>query len=207
MTTRMIRNTAALVALLFGMLTLVVNPAAAQDATPSADQPVMVGDTELSWTGDWQLDPSSTVDEQATLNQVDPATGTLKLATYGEFADDSVDTAEDALDTFTTAFFEGAGVETVQETGSGELDNGAMWKMFSFDLQGLQLSLLITVNEASEGEFVVSTLTSNTDQFADSLSQAQEEIMLNGEPTFLEGVEASEITGGLEASPVATPAS
>lgn len=207
MTTRMIRNTAALVALLFGMLALVVNPAAAQDATPSADQPVMVGDTELSWTGDWQLDPSSTVDEQATLNQVDPATGTLKLATYGEFADDSVDTAEDALDTFTTAFFEGAGVETVQETGSGELDNGAMWKMFSFDLQGLQLSLLITVNEASEGEFVVSTLTSNTDQFADSLSQAQEEIMLNGEPTFLEGVEASEITGGLEASPVATPAS
>ena len=207
MTTRMIRNTAALVALLFGMLALVVNPAAAQDATPSADQPVVVGDTELSWTGDWQLDPSSTVDEQATLNQVDPATGTLKLATYGEFADDSVDTAEDALDTFTTAFFEGAGVETVQETGSGELDNGAMWKMFSFDLQGLQLSLLITVNEASEGEFVVSTLTSNTDQFADSLPQAQEEIMLNGEPTFLEGVEASEITGGLEASPVATPAS
>ena len=146
------------------------------------------------------------MDQQATLNQVDAGAGVLKLATYGEFADDTVDSADAALTAFTDAFFQGAGAEAVVEAGSGELDNGAVWKVFTFDLQGIKLSLLITVSEASGGEYVVSTLTGNTDQFADTISQAQAEIMLNGEPVFLDGVDAQQVTSNLGATPVASPA-
>ena len=208
MTTRMIRDTTALVALLFGMLALAISPTAAQDATPSpiAVQPVTVGDTEITWTGEWQLDPASSTDQQVTLIEVDPATGSLKLATYGEFADDSVDSAEAALQTFTESFFVGAGVDGVQQVGSGELEDGTVWSLFSFGLQGLELSMLITVNEVSDNEFVVSTLTANTDNFEETIAQAQEEIMLDGEPAFLAGIDNIAVTVGAGASPVASPA-
>ena len=205
MSTRMIRNTGALLALVLGLLAFVASPAAAQDSTPAADQPVVVGETEVTWTGDWQYDSASSMEQQATLNQVDPASGMLRLATYGEFADESVESPEDALETFSEAFFQGAGAEGVVEAGSGELDNGAVWKIYTFDLQGLQLSLLITVSETSGGEYVVSTLTGNTEGFAETITQAQGEIMLNGEPTFLEGVDAQQVTSNLSASPVASP--
>jgi hypothetical protein len=201
----MIRTTAAVVALVLGLLATMVGPAMAQDSTPPAQQAVTVGSTEVTWTGDWQYDEASSMDQQATLNQVDAGAGVLKLATYGEFADDTVDSADAALTAFTDAFFQGAGAEAVVEAGSGELDNGAVWKVFTFDLQGIKLSLLITVSEGSGGEYVVSTLTGNTDQFADTISQAQEEIMLNGEPVFLDGVDAQQVTSNLGATPVASP--
>jgi hypothetical protein len=192
-------------ALLLGILA-VAGPVAAQGSTPpAATPPIAVGQTEVGWTGDWQYDAGSSMEQQATLTQVDAGSGTIKLATYGEFEDKTVDNPGDALDTFATAFFDGAGAESVTEAGSGELDNGAVWKIYSFDLKGLQLTFLITVSQADNGAYVVSTLTGNTDQFPATVGQAQQEITLNGEPTFLEGVDAQQVTSGLNATPVASP--
>lgn len=205
MSIRMIRGTALVLALLAGMLAFVVNPAAAQDSTPTADQPVTVGETELTWTGDWQYDPASSMDEQATLTQVDVTTGSLMLATYGEFADDTVDDPQGALDAFTGSFFDSAGAQSVVMVDSGELDNGGVWELHTFDLQGLQLTMLITVSQADGGEYVVSTLTANTETFSESLTTAQTEISLNGEPTYFEGVDAEQVGTSLNAAPSASP--
>ncbi len=204
MITRIARTVAVMAALLLGLLA-VASPIAAQESTPAATGPITVGQTELGWSGDWQYDESSSMDQQATLTQVDAETGSIKLATYGEFNDDTVDTPSDALDTFATAFFEGAGAESVVEAGSGELENGAVWKIYTFDLQGLQLTFLATVTETADGAYVVTTLTGNTDQFSATIEQAQQEITLNGEPIYLDGVNAQEVTSGLNATPVATP--
>lgn len=204
---RTIRATAAVLALLAGMLAFTFNPAAAQESTPAADQPIMVGETEVSWSGDWQYDPGSSMDEQATLTQVDVTTGSLKLATYGEFADDTVSDPQEALDAFTTSFFEGAGAEASSDVSSGELDDGGIWELHTFDLEGLQLSMLISVSETDGGEYVVTTLTANSETFGDSLTVAQSDIMLNGEPTFFEGLDFEQISGAIPAaSPEATPA-
>lgn len=204
---RTIRATAAVLALLAGMLAFTFNPAAAQESTPAADQPIMVGETEVSWSGDWQYDPGSSMDEQATLTQVDVTTGSLKLATYGEFADDTVSDPQEALDAFTTSFFEGAGAEASSDVSSGELDDGGIWELHTFDLEGLQLSMLISVSETDGGEYVVTTLTANSETFGDSLTVAQSDIMLNGEPTFFEGLDFEQIAGATPAaSPEATPA-
>ena len=204
MITRIARTVAVMAALLLGLLAI-ASPAAAQDSTPAATGPVTVGETEVNWTGDWQYDAASSMEQQATLTQVDAATGSIKLATYGEFNDETVDDPSAALDTFATAFFEGAGAESVVEAGSGELENGAVWKIYTFDLQGLQLTFLATVSETADGAYVVTTLTGNTDQFLATIEQAQEEITLNGEPIYLDGVDAQQVTSGLNATPVATP--
>ena len=201
----MIRGTALVLALLAGMLAFAFNPAAAQESTPAADQPLTIGETEVTWTGDWQFDPASSMEEQATLTQVDVTTGSLMLATYGEFSDDTVGDPQEALDAFTGSFFEGAGAQSVVDVASGELDNGGVWQLHTFDLQGLQLSLLITVSQAEGGEYIVSTLTANTETFGESLTTAQTDISLNGEPTFLEGIDAEEIGTSLSASPAASP--
>lgn len=169
-------------------------PAATVEATeavpPTATggQPVVVGQTEVTWTGAWQLDEATTISEQLTLSQIDPATGSLLLASYGEFADTTVNTNEEALESFTTAFFESAGASNMTEVGTGTLDDGTLWKHYTFDLQGIPLSLLITVNQSSPNQFVVATLTGNTETFGTSLTQAQQEILLNGQPGFLAGI-------------------
>lgn len=204
MITRIARTVAVMAALLLGLLA-VASPIAAQESTPVTTQPIMVGQTELGWTGDWQFDPGSSMEQQATLTQVDAETSSIKLATYGEFEDESVESPSEALDTFATAFFDGAGAESVLEAGSGELDNGAVWKIYTFDLQGLQLTFLATVSETADGAYIVTTLTGNTDQFPATIEQAQQEITLNGEPIYLDGVDAQQVTSGLNATPVATP--
>jgi hypothetical protein len=202
--TRMTRTVAVMATLLLGLLAI-ASPVAAQESTPATTQPITVGQTEIGWTGDWQYDANSSMEQQATLTQVDAGSGSIKLATYGEFEDESVDNPGDALDTFATAFFDGAGAESVLEAGSGELENGAVWKIYTFDLQGLQLTFLATVSETADGAYVVTTLTGNTDQFPATIGQAQEEITLNGEPIYLDGVDAQQVTSGLNATPVATP--
>ena len=204
MTTRISRTDAVMAALLLGLMAI-ASPATAQESTPAVEQPVTVGQTEVGWSGDWQYDASSSMDQQATLTQVDASAGSIKLATYGEFQDETVDDPQAALETFANAFFDGAGAESVVEAGSGELDSGAVWKIYTFDLQGLQLTFLATVSQGEDGAYVVSTLTGNTDQFSATIEQAQAEITLNGEPTFLEGVDAQQVTSGLNATPVASP--
>ncbi len=204
MSTRITRTVAIMAALLLGLMA-VGGSVAAQDSTPAAEKPVTVGQTEVDWSGDWEYDPTSSMESQATLTQVDAENGSIKLATYGEFADDTVDDSSAALETFSSSFFEGAGAQSVTEAGSGTLENGAVWKIYTFDLQGLQLTFLATVSETADGAFVVTTLTGNTDQFPATIEQAQQEITLNGEPIYLAGVDAQEVTSGLNATPVATP--
>lgn len=204
MSTRITRTVAVMAALLLGLMA-VGGSVAAQDSTPAVEKPVTVGQTELDWTGDWQYDPNSSMESQATLTQADSTTGSIKLATYGEFTDDTVEDSSDALETFASSFFSGAGAQSVVEAGSGTLENGAVWKIYTFDLQGLQLTFLATVSETADGAFIVTTLTGNTDQFPATIEQAQQEITLNGEPIYLDGVDAQEVTSGLNATPVATP--
>ncbi|HYH10871.1 MAG TPA: hypothetical protein VD789_00855 [Thermomicrobiales bacterium] len=211
MTQRTIRNTAVLLALLAGMLTLFASPTAAQESTPAVEPPVTVGQTELSWTGDWQYDTVNSSPEQATLTQIDAETASIMLATYGEFAEapvgadgQPIEGSQAVLDTFTEGFVQGVGAEFVQETAAGELEDGTAWKRFDFELQGIQLTLLVTVAASEDGGHVVSMLIGLPDQFGESLASAQEEILLDGEPTFLEGIEPEDV-GAAPASPEATP--
>lgn len=205
---RSIRAIAVLFALLAGMLAAAAGPAAAQESTPTAEQPVLVGDTELTWTGDWQYDADNSTPEQANLSQFDTEAGFLTLVTYGEFAEapagidgQPIEGAQAVLDTFTEQFVQGVGAEFVQEAGSGELEDGTVWKLFDFELQSFQLTLLITVSQAEDGSYVVSTLIATADQFVDSLAAVQEEILLDGEPTFLEGIEPEDVGGEPQATP------
>lgn len=217
----MLRTTGAVLALLMVMLAVVVGPAVAQESTPAAQgspvavqQPVTIGDTEVSWSGNWQYDETGSVEaQQAALEQSGSETSAYRLATYSEVVDETVDGPDAFLDTFAQQYFESAGAQSVQEVGSGELENGAVWKVYNFQLEGVQLALLVTVNQNDNSEYVTSTLTANTDSFAESISAVQQEIMLDGEPTFLEGVQIEEVTANLgavaspQASPAATPPS
>ena len=72
-------------------------------AVRATQQTVTVGQTVVSWSGDWEYDPTSSMSEQVTLSQVDPVTQSIKLATYGEFADNTVSSPEQALDAFAPA--------------------------------------------------------------------------------------------------------
>jgi hypothetical protein len=209
----MIRALAAAVALLLGVLAI-ASPIAAQDSTPpaspGAQQPVTVGETEVTWTGDWKYDEASSMEgQQATLTQVDMSAGSIKLATYGEFEDEAIDSPEVAMEDFSGAFFESAGADSVVEVGAGELENGALWKLVSFNLQSIELAFVVTVSETADGEYVVSTLTATVPDMQQAIEQAQAEIMLNGEPIFLDGIDAAEITSALDAgaTPEATPSS
>lgn len=178
-----------------------------ETATASAQaQAITVGQTQITWTGAWEYDAASSMEQQATLTQVDPATGTIKLASYGEFQDASVGTPEQALDTFAEAFFDGAGAENVMPLNTGTLPDGTVWKTWTFDLQGLSLTILGTVSQNSAGAYVVSTLTGNSDAFAPTITQAQQEILLNGQPTFLAGVDPAAVTAQSRVPTTATAA-
>lgn len=204
MITRLSRTAAAMVALLLGLMAVAV-PVSAQDTTPTVTSPVTVGQTEVAWPDDWTYEEQGSGDSNVSLSQVDADSGSLKLASYGELEDSTVESPQDAIDKFATQYFESAGATGATEAGSGELENGAAWKIYTFDISGLHLTLLVTVSETSDGVYVVSTLTGNTDQFPATIEQAQEEITLNGEPTFLDGVDAQQVTSGLNATPVASP--
>ncbi len=170
---------------------------ASATATASAQASIIVGNTEVSWTGDWEYDPDSSMDRQATLTQVDAETGSIKLATYGEFMDSTVAGPSQALDVFADSFFTGAGATAITEAGSGDLEQGGVWKVYTFDLQGLKLTFLVTANQNSAGAFVVTTLTGNTERFASTIEQAQQEITLNGERAFFQGVDPVAVTASI----------
>jgi hypothetical protein len=59
----------------------------------------------------------------------------------------------------------------------------------------LQLTFLVAVSQSASGEYVVSTLTGNTETFISTIELAQKEIMLNGALTYLEGIEPAVVTG------------
>jgi len=211
---RILRSGGVIVALMFGMMAMLASPVTAQDSTPAesspaADQPVVVAGSEISWTGDWQYDAASSMEQQATFTQIDMQDQVLKLVSYGVFQDETVADPGEAIDVFSDAFFEGAGAETVQENGSGELEDGTIWRMYSFDLQGTGVSFLITATQDDEGAYVVTSLTANTPVMEETITQVQEEFTIDGDGQFFEGVDAADVTQGLstQASPEASPAS
>jgi hypothetical protein len=180
-----------------------VEPAASASSTPMSTAPeaapvqgpVIVGQTQVTWTGAWQHDRASSMATQVTLTQVDAASGTIMLATYGEFYDETVTSTSAALDTFAQSFFDGAGAQSVVWVGGGALPSGGIWTTYTFDLDGLQLSFLVTVSQSATGAYVVSTLTGNTESFTTTIELAQTEIMLNGALIYLDGVEPAVETG------------
>lgn len=211
---RLVRSGGVFVALMAGMLAILAGPVAAQDSTPAGSspasaEPVVVAGSEITWTGDWEYDAASSMEQQATFTQIDMQNQVLKLLSYGVFQDESVEDSDGAIDVFSDAFFEGAGAATVEENGSGELEDGTIWRMYSFDLSGTQVSFLITATQDDEGAFVVTSLTANTPVMADTITQVQDEFSVDGEGQLLEGVDPAEVTQGLstQASPEASPAS
>lgn len=170
------------------------SPTAESEPTPEAlsidNELVTVGRTEVTWTGEWEFDTASSTDDQATFSLLDPATGTLKFASYGEFSDALAVDGNEVLEVFAEAYFESAGAEGVEETGAGVLDDGTIWKRYTFDLQGLDVTFLISASVSGGDTYVVTTLTTNTSAFDASLEQVQQEIMLDGEPDFLAGIDA-----------------
>ncbi len=162
----------------------------AQTPITTSGQAVTVGQTEVSWTGAWELDAESSPAGQASLTQIDPATGSVVIASYGEFADPSVTSPAQALEVFAEAFFSSAGASGQSEINGGTLADGTAWKLYRFDVQGLPLNMVITTSQNAAGAFVVSTLTANEADFATTLAQAQQEILLNGQPVFLAGLDA-----------------
>lgn len=173
--------------------------------SPATGQSVTVGNTEMSWPDTWEYDPSSSMDSQATVTQVDNASGTIKLATYGEFQDQTVTSPEQALDTFADAFFGGAGAENVTPLNNGTLPDGTVWKSWTFDLQGLDLTFLATVSQAADGTYIVSTLTANSDAMAATIGEVQQEILLDGQPVYLAGIDPAAVTGGSGGQTTGTP--
>jgi hypothetical protein len=160
--------------------------------TAAAPQAVTIGQTEVSWTGDWEYSDSST-DNQAMLSRT--GGGAFNLASYGEFKDLTVTSPEQALDTFAEAFFGGAGAENPTPLTSGTLADGSPWKSWTFTLQGVDLTFLGTAHQVSTGIWSVSTLTSDSAGFADTLISAQQQILLNGQPAFMPGIDPAAVLG------------
>ncbi len=212
MSIRKIRNIGFFVGLMLGVMAAVSNPATAQDSTPAAtpgvEQPVVIGDVEITWTGDWQYDSASSIEQQATFIQIDMENQVLKLVSYGSFEDETVEGTGEAIDVFAQSYFESAGAEAVDESGTGELEDGAIWRLYSFELEGVPVTFLISAEQDDEGAFVLTTLTANTSAFAESLTQVREEFTLNEDGQLFEELDEAEVieTIPAQASPEATPA-
>lgn len=161
------------------------------------DETIFVANTEVGWTGPWEYDLASSTTDQATFSNVDQATGTLKLVTYGEFADQSVAGTGAALTTFTDAFFQGAGATNARQIDGGTLANGSEWRLYSFNLQGLDLSIFVTGSQIANGMFVVTTVTANTTAIQQTLAEVQQDFSLNRTTPVFDGVDPIQVTVGL----------
>jgi hypothetical protein len=160
----------------------------------TAGQSATIGDTQVSWSGEWAPTGSTSGVQQVALSRGAPGAGAFSLASYGQFPDPSITTAEQAIEVFSTAFFSSAGADNVTPLNSGMLPDGAAWQSWSFTLQGTELIFVATASQSAGGDWIVSTLTANTDGFADMLASAQQEILIDGQPTFLTGVDPAAVT-------------
>ena len=177
----------------------------AQDATPAAGEAVETGSTTVSWAEGWAPEPESSREDQISLIWQDPATGAVGVMTYGELLDQTVDGVEDALDTFSVAYFSGAELEGITARDSGELESGAIWKVYDFSIDdGDRLTLVILVEEIETDVYAVSTVTGYADTFALTVERAQQDVFLDDEPVFLEGLDGNALVSEI-ATPIATP--
>jgi hypothetical protein len=168
-------------------------------SSPAADvRSALVAQTEVSWEGDWKYDASSSGDEQVALSWIDSNTGQIAALTYSERTDASFDSADAALDDLVSAFLEDDNVTDVVAAGSGALENGSVWRAYTFHLMGIPLTLLMAVSETTDGRYVISTLAGNTESFQASIERAQQEIRLNGDQVFLQGLDGELVSRGSE---------
>lgn len=196
-------------AVLAALMVALAAPAAAQESTPranAAEQQTTVGETEVSWSGAWELEEDASTDEIVSLTIPDEERLQVRLATYAEMVDETVDGPEEALGAFADAFLSDPGVGNAVEVESGELEDGTAWAMYTYDLDGVAVATLFAVNESEDGLFMVSSVTANVTDFAEVVAIAQEQILLDGEPAFLAGIDAAVIAPAPQASPESTPA-
>jgi hypothetical protein len=113
---------------MLGMMATVANPTMGQDSTPAStpmiEQPVVVGEMEITWTGEWEYHDASSIEDQATFILIDIEQGILQLVSYGAFEDELIEDPDAAIDVFTEAHFESAGAGTVEETATASLTTG-----------------------------------------------------------------------------------
>jgi hypothetical protein len=183
-------------------------PATAGLDTPVPSQAVTVGDTEVSWSGDWTPTGTDSGGQQVALSKGSPGAGPFSLVSYGEFQDPSVTSTEQALEVFSSAFFSSAGAEDVTPVASGTLPDGQAWQSWSFTLQGSSLIFVATASQSDSSAWAVSTLTADEDGFTEMLTSAQQEILLDGQPVFMQGLDPVTVTTpgtGQPGSTTATP--
>ncbi len=227
--TRMHRQAATGLALLLAAITLLAGSTLAQDATPAATPgsggSVMAGASEITWSGDWQLDTSGAYaadpvpgqvtfyreDAAATPTSVDDVAATTVL-TYGAVDDPGVYDPGSAIDVFAGRLLGGTGGVTNEATTSGGLDGGAEWAMYtvtpseSDDAGTTEISALIVAAPSAEGEILVTVLTAPTAELGDAVTMVQADFLVDGQPGLLVGIDSSQLVAELPATPDATPA-
>ena len=158
------------------------------------NQTTMVGATEIGWSGPWTHDVANSSPDQAMFSQADQATGSLKLVSYGEFVDASVTTPAAAIDTYTQAFFQGAGVTNATQLDGGTLANGGEWRLYRYTLQGVDLATFVSGSQNATGAFVVTTVTGNAFELMFTMIEVQEQFSINRTVSLLDGVDPILVT-------------
>lgn len=171
-------------------------------SSPAADvRSTWVGATEITWDGDWEYDAESSTDKKLALSRVDTDTGQFAVLLYAEPTDVTFDSPDAVLDDVAAGFVEEAKATDVTTAGSGTLEDGSVWRAYTFKLMGIPLTVLMAVKETPDGRFAVSTLAGSTDGFEASIESAQRQVLLNGEPIFLEGFDPSLVSRFSEEQP------
>ena len=98
-------------------------------------------------------------------------------------------------------------MQPVEPTDGGELEDGTLWRLYDFDLQNFGLSMILTMDQLDDGTFVVSAVVANTDGFSEAVATAQEQISLDGETVFLDGIGAEQLGSGAATPAASTPVS
>lgn len=227
---RLTRTTGSIAAVLLVVMALIASPSVAQDSTPTADQPVVVDGTEITWTGEWEYDEEdsysvASVPEQAIFFQKDEEIseqiGYVELLTHGVLEEGTAANASEAVDVFAELFLEGASPNAIERGATGELEDGTAWGVYTFtpsaadDIQGQSVSSLITASPSGDGGFTVTSLTAPNDLFEDAITQVQEDFTVDGDDGFFMGIAAEEVAADLpeqvspgasrESTPVASP--
>jgi len=153
-----------------------------------------VGATEVGWTGNWTHDVANSSPDQAMFSRTDAATGSLSLVSYGEFLDPSILNSAAAIETYTQAFFQGAGATNVTQLDGGVLSNGVEWRIYRFSLQGIDLATFVTGGQNAGGAWVITTVTGNASQMTLTLIDVQEQFSINKTASLLEGVDPIIVT-------------
>jgi hypothetical protein len=225
-----IRTTALLVAMLVGVAPVTATIVLGQDASPTAQQPVVVAETEITWTGAWEYDTLgsysvTSVPDQAIFFQrdedIDEEIGFVKLLTFGMLMDDSLASADDAVSLFAEFFLDGMSPNALAETARGGTEGVAAWGLYTFtpspidDVQDQSFSSLIVAEQGEGGAFAITSLTAPTDVFAETLEAVRSDFRVDGDGRLFEGIDIAEIMADvpegespgqeLAESPVASP--